>query len=107
MLMDTEKFEKDMAVFSFKQHQDVLTYLSHLKATGWTIEDAKVYVEDKKKRLATQSKGTPPKIFPCPDCKSPMQLLPVNDSKATKTNDNSKSVWLCSNKECMNTIYNQ
>lgn len=29
--MDKEKFQKDMAAFSFKQHQDVLNYLELLK----------------------------------------------------------------------------
>jgi len=105
--MDTEKFEKDMAVFSFKQHQDVLTYLSHLKASDWTIEDAKEWVEGEKKRLSEKSKGTPYQIFPCPTCEKPMQLLPVNINEQTKTGDDSKSVWICSNKDCMNTIYNK
>jgi len=42
--MDVEKFKKDMGVFSFKQHQDVLTYLTHLETSGWTIEDAGEWV---------------------------------------------------------------
>ena len=45
-IMDKEKFEKDMAAFSFKQHQDALTYLSHLKITGWTVDDAKQWVKN-------------------------------------------------------------
>ena len=105
--MDKEKFEKDMTVFSFKQHQDVLTYLSHLETKGWTIEDVKEWVEGEKERLASNSGDTPYPIFNCPTCSTPMQLLPVNVSEGTKTNDDSKSVWLCSNKECMHTIYNK
>ena len=104
--MDIKKFKKDMEVFSFKQHQDTLAYLSHLEASGWTIEDAREWVAGEQKRLAVQSKGTPSQAFPCPVCQKRMMLLPVNVDKATKTDDNSKSVWLCSNKECMNTIYN-
>lgn len=103
--MNTEKFEKDMAVFAFRQHQDTLIYLRHLEVSGWTIEDAKEWVADEQKRLADQSKGVPSPVFPCPICSKPMGLLPVNVDKATKTNDNSKSVWLCSNKDCMHTIY--
>jgi len=99
-----KKFENDMAAFSFGQHQDVLTYLTHLKATGWTIEDAKKWVEAKQKDLTSTPIRTA--VFTCPDCQSPMQLLKVNISPATQTNDSSKSVWLCTNKTCMNAIYN-
>ena len=103
--MDTvKKFEKDMAAFSFGQHQDVLTYLKQLEVSGWTIEDAKQWIENKRKqtpRIPVRAAG-----FRCPDCQSPMQLFPVNVSPATQTNDDSKSVWLCTNKKCMNTIYN-
>jgi hypothetical protein len=98
-----EKFEKDMAVFHLGQHQDALTYFDHLKRSGWTIEDARKWVKTKLEEL---TKTTVWKIAAkCPDCQSPMQLLRVNISPATRTNDNSKSVWLCTNKTCMNTIY--
>ena len=110
LIISIEKFEKDMAVFSFKQHQDVLTYLTQLKAKGWTTEDAKLWVEEKKKELVLQAKkvgaiATP--IFSCSLCLTPMQLLPINFTPATLTGENSKSVWLCRNKVCMNTIYNK
>jgi len=104
--MNIEKFEKDMMVFSFRQHQDVLTYLSHLEASGWTIEDAENWIEGEKKRLTLGEKNIPSPVFLCPLCSSPMQLLQVNVDNATKTDDDSKSVWLCSNKECLDTIYN-
>ena len=98
------KFEKDMAAFHLGQHQDALTYFDHLKRSGWTIEDARKWVETQRKELP---KVTVRKIAAkCPDCRSPMQLLRVNVSPATRTNDSSKSVWLCTNKTCMNTIYN-
>ena len=105
--MNIKKFEKDMAVFSFKQHQDVLTYIRHLKAMGWILEDAKEWVEGEKKRLASNSEGTHYPTFNCPTCSKPMQLLPVNVSDGTKTSDDSKSVWLCTNKDCMHTIYSK
>jgi len=104
--MNKEKFKKDMEVFSFKQHQDVLTYLNHLEASGWTVEDAKEWIEMEKKKLADNSQGTPYLVFSCPICSKHMNLLPVNVNEATKTNDGSKSVWICSNKDCMHTIYN-
>lgn len=108
--MNIERFEKDMAVFSFGQHQDVLTYLTHLKAKGWTVEDAKEWVAGKKKDLVSRQRKAEEYIklsLICPLCSTQMRLLPVNISKETLTNDDSKSVWLCPNKACMNTIYNR
>jgi len=102
--MNIEKFEKDMAAFSFGRHQDVLTYLNQLEFFGWTIEDAKEWIDGKRKELT--SRPVQAAVFKCPDCQSPMQLLKVNISPATQTNDSSKSVWLCTNKKCMNAIYN-
>jgi len=104
--MNKEKFEKDMAVFSFRQHQDVLTYFSHLEVKGWTIKNARMWVEEKKKQL-TQGKATVAAIKKCPLCQASMSLLPLNFNRATVTGEDSQSVWLCSNQECMNTIYNK
>ena len=36
MSIDMKKFEKDMAAFSFQQHQDFLAYLDLLKTMCWT-----------------------------------------------------------------------
>lgn len=103
--MNSEKFEKDMAAFSFGQHQDVLTYLNRLQASGWTVEDAGKWIESKRKELTRMPVRAA--VFKCPACKSVMRLLGVNISPATQTNDDSKSVWVCTNKKCMNTIYNK
>lgn len=100
-----EKFKNDMAVFSFKQHQDVLTYLHQLEISGWSISDAKEWVEDSKKKKTTNV-VTQKISFKCPNCQSPMRLLSVNTNSANQTDDNSKSVWFCTNRTCMNTIYN-
>jgi len=105
MQLDVEKFEKDTAAFSFGQHQDVLTYLHQLEICGWTIEDARKWIEGKRKELARMPVRAA--VTMCPDCRAPMRLLGVNISPATQTNDNSKSVWFCTNKKCMNTIYNK
>jgi len=101
------KFENDMAAFSFGQHQDFLNYIGQLSATGWTVEDAVVYIKQKKKIISESMIKAKAVTYRCPDCQSPMQLFKVNFSPATQTNDNSKSVWLCTNKECMNAIYNK
>ena len=105
--MNKEKFEKDMAAFSFGQHQDVLTYLHQLEMSGWTIEDAKEWILSKQKELTSSFVRARAAIFRCPDCQYPMRLLPINISAATQTNDDSKSVLLCTYKKCMNTIYNK
>ena len=104
--MDIEKFEKDMAVFSFRQHQDTLTYLAHLKANGWTIANIRRWIEERKEKL-TQQQEYKTVAKKCPLCQSSMSLLSLNFSPATLTGEDSKSVWLCSNKDCMNTIYNK
>jgi len=106
LMMNIKKFEKDMAVFSFSQHQDVLTYLVHLEVKGWTIEDTKKWLKKKRKQL-TQNKAISSLLKQCPLCQAPMSLLPLNFNRATVTGEDSQSVWLCSNQECLNTIYNK
>lgn len=105
MLIDFEKFERDMTVFSFKQHQDVLTYLIHLKDKGWTLEDAKRWVTYQQEKR--DKSGARFALLNCPLCQSPMRLLSVNIDKSTQTGDDSKSVWLCPKKDCLHAIYNK
>lgn len=105
---ETKKFEKDMALFSFNKQQDILTYLDHLKAKGWTVENVRWWVEEQKKALAKENekqKKTVKPLLKCPNCQTPMRLLPVNITPGTRIGDDSKSVWLCPNKECMHTEY--
>jgi DNA-directed RNA polymerase subunit RPC12/RpoP len=47
------------------------------------------------------------KIKDCPRCNSRMAVVPVNISRCTKVDNKYNSVWMCKNKECMNTIYNK
>lgn len=109
--MEFKKFEKDMAAFSFGQHQDVLTYLTHLESKGWTIEDAKKWVQSEKERMGKQSEDLEEQqkalasLFKCPDCQSPFWVLPVNTGPGDQTGDDSKSVMLCTNRECMHAEY--
>lgn len=104
--MEFEKFEKDMAAFTLAQHQDTLNYLDHLEVKGWTVEDAKKWIEEKKKTLHLPQ-GEETQGFICPLCGKEMHLLSVNITKSTQTEDGSKSVWLCPKKDCMHTIYNK
>lgn len=113
-MLNTKKFEKDMAAFSSKDHRLVDTYLTHLFTTGWTLEDAKEWIVKHKKNLLTRqievnktAKQWNKIALKCPLCQTTMNLLPLNFSPATLTGEDSKSVWLCSNKDCMNTIYNK
>jgi len=100
-----ERFKKDMEVFSFRQHQDVITYLIHLNAKGWTVEDAQAWV---KKEIAKSDEKPEFSILikPCPECQTSLQILSVNHSPATQTGDPSdKSVWICP--KCGESIYNK
>jgi len=106
--MDFEKFEKDMAVFSDKQHHESQNYLQHLKLCGWTIEDAVEWL--KVKREKTKVAQSEAEIYKriCDECKSIMYLQVVNTSSRDQTGDPADTfVWFCSNKACMNTIYIQ
>jgi len=105
MTTDIEKFEKDMEVFDFRMHQEVLTYFNHLKSKGWTINDVRNWVKGRKRQ--TLDKAGTPVIFKCPECKAPMMLLPVNTDISNQTGDASKSVLICNNSACMHTIYSR
>ena len=46
--------------------------------------------------------------IPCPECQSTMDLFSVNTTPGDQTGDpTDKSMWLCSNDKCMETIYNK
>jgi len=113
--MDTDKFEKDMAVFDFRQHQEVLTYLTYLNEKGWTIEDVKGWMDERKRILdenkeqaEREQKAYEEKMLKCPKCGSTMFIRPVNIDNKTQTGDSKdKSVWMCPDKECLYTIYNE
>lgn len=101
-----------MAAFSFNQHQDVLTYLAHLEAKGWTLEDAREWTQSQKEtivRHAKASKEDQKKAYAslpkCPECQSLFWVLPVNTGPGDQTGDDSKSMRLCMNKECMYAEY--
>ena len=99
-------FEKAMGAFTFGQQQDFIIYLTTLKRSGYTIEDAIKYVKIKQRKniKLTKNKNTQKS---CTKCNGIMLLYSVNDSANTQTGDpKDKSVWLCQSKNCMHTIYN-
>ena len=108
MLMNYEKFERDMAVFSDKQHHEVQNYFQHLKLCGWAIEDTVEWLKLKreKEKLLNDKAEIYKRI--CDKCNSVMYLQSVNTSAGDQTGDPADTfVWFCSNKDCMHTIYIQ
>lgn len=106
--MQLEKFEKDMEVFSFKQHREAMIYIDHLRLKGWTIEDTREWVKDEQERMRKEIKEATNHLPKCPECGIAIKLLPVNINPETRTGDpKDKSVWMCRNQECMYTIYNK
>lgn len=103
--MNYDLFEQNMAVFSFRQHQDFLTYFETLNQFGYSIRDVQNYIEKKRSELkaANESKSSP--AIKCLDCGSRILILPVNDKPSTQTGDDSKSVMMCQNRQCMYTKY--
>ena len=48
------------------------------------------------------------RMFPrCDECGNAMNVLPVNINNQTITGDNSKTVLMCSNPNCMETVYTE
>ena len=73
---------------------DFINQLLFLKHRRLTVEDIKRALE------------TPPVTSRhCPICNAIMRITSVNTGPGDRTGDDSKSVWICSNKECMETIY--
>lgn len=105
-----EKFEEAMAVFSFRQHQDALSYFKLLKENKYTFKDAEEYIVLK---IAEATESKPQAEEPleslalsCPQCQKAMILLAVNFNAATQTGDpTDKTVWLC--RSCGEAIFNK
>jgi len=87
--------------------RNVIIHLrEHGKTTDDFLEYAKEYNENHRKVMLEVEKVRASQVL-CSECKRPMGLRPVNFDNATKTNDNSKSVWMCFNKDCMHTEYSE
>lgn len=90
--------EKDP--FGHGKWQDFLNQIAFLKENNLTIADVPDALAKSYDPIAKTNTGT---VKICPVCQSPMQLLPVNDTPATQTGDDSKCVWLC--RQCGEAIY--
>jgi len=99
------KIEKIFNDYPFSFMQDFATLVNVLKNELIEIDQLIDFIEKKKGEIRVE---VPKEIEKsCPLCFAPMNLLPLNFNPATLTGDDSQSVWLCSNQECMNTIYNK
>lgn len=108
--MDKAKFESDMKVFTLKHHQLFLTYIDLLQEKGWWVDDVRAYIADYKENIVKRQKELREYTYEekfCPICQSIMFLYAVNVNKATQTEDDSKSVWICKSPDCMECIYNK
>lgn len=109
-----EIFDKNFNYYSFGQHQDFLTYYKRLNKFNLTIKDLEEYIEEQKrisKEREAKVKAAQERwdkiALRCPECNSKMSLATVNTSAKDQTGDDSKSVWLCPNRDCFETIYNK
>lgn len=110
--------EKILDVFSFGKLQDTVTILTLLKQNNITISRFIEFVEEKKiesvklnkekKELEEKGRDEWREIaLRCPQCQEVMGLLSVNTQPGDQTGDDSKSVWLCTNINCSETIYSK
>lgn len=105
-------FEKALQAYTFSFHQNIVQYLETLKQKGYTLDDVKDFVFAKRKLIEKDIEAFTKKQKlmeqECPECSGLMLLLPVNDTPGTQTGEpGDKSVWLCQNNRCMETIYNE
>lgn len=109
--MNMEELEKRLKLeaFQYKMLLNARSLIIHLSNEGVPIEDFLSYMEQRMR--VKEPKGIRVKQPPstaCPGCDKPMSLLEVNTTPATQTGSpDDKSVWLCSNSKCMNTIYSK
>lgn len=111
-MSNIEKFEQKMAAFTFADHQKILTYHKTLERNGLTLEDAKEFVDFKRKEFAeleairAKHQSEFEKILPvCPDCGNKMFLRGVNRPKGPSNIHGWKSCFECTGETCVNEKY--
>ena len=67
----------------------------------WFMEYHKLTIEDIKRALLI----SPITAKKCTNCKAVMNITSVNTGLGDQTGDDSKSVWICSNMQCLETEY--
>jgi len=99
-----------MALWDLRAHQDHLVYFKRLKEYNYTLDDVEEFIrlEHERKIKDESDVNYAPVTKKCPTCGSYMRLLAVNNSPSTMTGDPSdKSVWICINPLCQETIFNK
>lgn len=110
--------KKILDVFSFGKLQDTVTILTILEKNNITISEFIDFIEGEKMEkakldlekieLEKKERHSWNKFaLKCPECKEPMGLFPINTELGDQTGDDSQSVWICPNNDCMETIYNK
>lgn len=117
MAMEESKakhFEKATEAFKLGFQQDVVAYLETIRQRGFAVDDIKDYHEYKLQEAGKIERDVLDDLKKnnvlqdCPECPGAMLLLPVNDKPESQTGDpRDRSVWVCQNSECMETIYNE
>ena len=103
---------------SIGKRQDLLTLMVHLRNNKITMDGFIKYLGELKIEqieLIKRQNGGINKlhercnmaVFKCPECNTTMRLYPVNTNPGDQTEDDSKSVWVCPNRDCMENIYNK
>lgn len=107
-------FERKMGAFGFRQHEEFLTYYETLRSCGLTPQDVREFVlkkqelnQKEEELLRKKLEAWDKKMLRCPKCSTKMSLFSVNNLSGNQTGDNSLSMWLCPNKNCLHTIYNK
>jgi len=108
-----ERFERAVANHAIGFQQDVFSYIIFIERLGFTVQDIKEFHEystqKRKKEQKSLDKMDEKGITkPCSECPAVMFLYDVNFSPNSQTGDEKdKTVWICQNEECMETIYNK
>jgi len=105
MPIDIKEFEKKFEWYPFGRIQDFLVFAGQLQRHGYTLEDVKEYVETKISEQEILRKKYILYKIDCPKCGDPLWLLPVNDKPSTQTGDDSKTVMMCKNPDCLYTEF--
>jgi NAD-dependent dihydropyrimidine dehydrogenase PreA subunit len=113
--MDNNIIEIDLLLTKFNldlRTRNLLANIArHLEKNGKSIEDYLEYtdymMEKRLEKIAKTEKRRPVYIdrYSCSECDRPMILRDVNTNPGNQTGDDSRSVWICPNKNCMHTEY--
>ena len=89
----------DKDPFGMKAWREFLNQQAFLFEHNLSLEDVQTDLDIQKAEMIKAQKEEEQVKYRntplCPECATPLQLLPVNDTLATQTGDDSKTVWLC------------